>query len=67
MSKVRRMAVYTQKEFEKILKVNGYRFNRQNGDHLIYVNDGGRHISVKYPINPCISRRLIKEYNLKID
>ena len=66
MAKVRRMAIYTQREFEKILKFNGYKFNRQKGDHLIYVNDNGRHISVKYPLNPCISRRLIKEYNLII-
>ena len=66
MVKVRRMAVYTQRDFERILKTNGYSFKRQKGDHLIYVNDGGRHISVKYPINPCISRRLIKEYNLAI-
>ena len=67
MSKVRRMTVFTQKEFDKILKVNGYKLNRHNGDHHIYVNESGRHISVKYPLNPCISRRLIKEYNLKTD
>lgn len=67
MAKVRRMTIYTQKEFEKILKRNGYVLNRQKGDHLIYVNESGRHISVKYPLNPCISRRLIKEYNLIIN
>jgi predicted RNA binding protein YcfA (HicA-like mRNA interferase family) len=66
MAKVQRMKVYTQKEFDKILKANGYTLNRQKGDHLIYVNENGRHISIKYPINPCISRRLIKEYNLCI-
>ena len=59
-----RMKIYTEKEFTKILKHNGYSFDRQKGDHKIYVNSTGRHISVKYPLNPCISRRLIKEYNL---
>ena len=59
-----RMKLYTEKEFNKILKRNGYLLNRQNGDHKIYVNESGRHISVKYPLNPCISRGLIKEYNL---
>ena len=64
MAKVRRMTIYTQREFEKILKLNGYSLNRQSGSHCIYVNENNRHISVKYPLNPCISRRLIKEYNL---
>lgn len=59
-----RMKIYTEKEFTKILKLNGYSLDRQKGDHKIYVNATGRHISVKYPLNPCISRRLIKEYNL---
>lgn len=61
-----RMKIYTEKEFNNILKMNGYSLSRQKGDHRIYVNTSGRHISVKYPINPCISRRLIKEYNLTV-
>jgi predicted RNA binding protein YcfA (HicA-like mRNA interferase family) len=66
MSKVKRMKVYERREFEKLLSANGYKLNRNNGSHHIYVNESGRHITVKYPINPCISRRLIKEYELKI-
>lgn len=66
MSKVQRMKVYERREFEKILSSNGYKLNRNSGSHHIYVNENGRHISVKYPVNPCISRRLIKEYNLII-
>jgi predicted RNA binding protein YcfA (HicA-like mRNA interferase family) len=66
MSKVQRMKVYERREFEKILSSNGYTLKRNSGSHHIYVNESGRHITVKYPINPCISRRLIKEYELKI-
>lgn len=66
MTKVRRMKVFSDKEFARLLKANGYVFDRQKGDHIIYTNnDNGKHITVKYPINPCISRRLIKEFNLK--
>lgn len=62
-----KMKIYEKREFEVILKMNGYHLDRNKGSHHIYINDSGRHISVKYPLNPCISRRLIKEYNLKID
>ena len=64
MAKVQRMTVYTKKDFEKILERNGYSYNRQKGSHSIYVNAQNRHVSVKYPINPCIARRLIREYGL---
>ena len=59
-----RMKVYKDKEFRDLLTSNGYRLNRYTGDHHIYVNATGRHVSVKFPVNPCIARRLIKEYNL---
>jgi predicted RNA binding protein YcfA (HicA-like mRNA interferase family) len=67
MAKVRKMRVFTDREFKRILDDNGYRYKRSSGDHQIYVNATGRHISVKYPVNPCISRRLIKEYELKVE
>ena len=67
MAKIQRMKVYERKEFEKILSINGYKLKRNSGSHHIYVNDSGRHISIKYPINPCISRRLIKEYGLNLN
>ena len=65
-----KMKVYTFKEFEAILKKNGYRMVRQSGDHWIYVNEENRHISIlhnRVTLHPGMSRRFIKEYELKVD
>lgn len=61
------MRQYTSREFIRIVKFNGFRYSRHSGDHAIYVNDKGRHISI--PRNPecVIARRLIKENNLVTD
>jgi len=67
MAKIRKMRIFTQKEWERVMTDNGYELRRHNGDHRIYVSKAGRHISIKYPLNPCISRRLIKEYSLTIN
>lgn len=40
------MRQYTSREFIKIVEFNGFYYNRHNGDHAIYVNDKGRHISI---------------------
>jgi len=56
----------TAREFEKILKKNGWIYNHQSGDHRIWYKKG-RHIS--FPIkkfNPMFVRRLIKEYRLEV-
>lgn len=60
---------YTPREFVRLLKANGYTYNRSNGDHDIYVNaDNGRTISFKSTdINRMIAKRLIKEHKLKVD
>ena len=58
------MKQYTQKEFIRIVKNNGFQYNRHNGDHAIYVNDKGRHISIPKNLECVIARRLIKENNL---
>ena len=34
-------------EADKVLKANGYRFDRQKGSHRQYINSGGDVISVK--------------------
>lgn len=57
------MKQYTQKEFIRVVKRNGYTYNRHNGDHAIYVKDG-RHISIPHKLESVIARRLIKENNL---
>jgi predicted RNA binding protein YcfA (HicA-like mRNA interferase family) len=58
------MKQYTQREFIRIVKNNGFQYNRHNGDHAIYVNDKGRHISIPHNLECVIARRLIKENNL---
>ena len=61
------MKQWKLKEFLRVLRKNGYTYDRHNGDHHIYVNKDGRHISVPQKPADVICRRLIREYNLKID
>ena len=60
------MRQYTQREFIKICIANGFYYSRHNGDHAIYVNDEGRHISIPQKLECVIARRLIKENELII-
>ena len=62
-----KMIQYTQKKFIKILIKNDFYYSRHNGDHAIYVNDKGRHISVPKNLKCVIARRLIKENDLNIE
>ena len=58
---------FKTREFLKIVKKNGYRYERSNGDHDIFFN-GINHLTVptgSSDINIMLARRLIKEYNLK--
>ena len=61
------MRQYTSREFIKIVEFNGFYYRRHNGDHAIYVNDKGRHISIPNNLECVIARRLIKENNLITD
>ena len=61
------MRQYTSREFIKIVKFNGFWYNRNNGDHAIYVNDKGRHISIPKNLECVIARRLIKENSLEVN
>ena len=61
------MRQYTLREFIKIVEFNSFYYNRYNGDHIIYMNDKGRHISIPKNLKSVIARRLIKENNLIID
>lgn len=61
------MRQYTQRGFIKICIANGFYYSRHNGDHAIYVNDKGRHISIPSNLECVIARRLIKENNLEVD
>lgn len=57
------MRQYTQKEFIKVVKKNGFRYERHSGSHAIYIRDG-KHISIPHKLECVIARRLIKENNL---
>lgn len=61
------MKQYSHREFVKVVKANGYHYDRHNGDHSIYINDNGRHISIPAKLESVIARRLIKENNLELD
>ena len=61
------MRQYTSREFIKIVKANGFHYDRYNGDHAIYVNDKGRHISIPKNLECVIALRLIKENSLITD
>lgn len=61
------MKQFTSREFIKIVQLNGFYYNRSSGDHAIYVNDKGRHISIPKNLECVIARRLIKENNLITD
>lgn len=61
------MRQYTSREFIKIVKFNGFWYNRNNGDHAIYVNDKGRHISIPKNLECVIAQRLIKENSLEVN
>lgn len=60
------MRQWTHREFVRVLRHNGFSYDRHNGDHSIYVRKG-RHISVPETLNSVIARRLIKENNLDTD
>ena len=61
------MKQFTHREFVMVVVANGFYYNRQSGDHAIYLNEKGRHISIPLKLESVIARRLIKENNLEID
>ena len=61
------MRQYTSREFVKIVEFNGFYYNRCKGDHAIYMNDKGRHISIPKNLESVIALRLIKENNLEVN
>lgn len=61
------MKQWTHREFVKVVRHNGFSYNRHSGDHAIYVNKDGRHISIPHNLQCVIARRLIRENNLEIN
>ncbi len=58
------MKQFTHREFVRVVVANGFYYNRQSGDHAIYLNEKGRHISIPLKLESVIAARLIKENNL---
>lgn len=61
------MKQYKHKEFVRIVRANGFHYNRHSGDHAVYTDNRGRHISIPAKLESVIARRLIKENNLESD
>lgn len=56
------------REFERIMKRNGYSrmAQRGKGSHVVYRNGNGRTLSIGDNYNKMVIKRLIKEYALEI-
>ena len=67
------MKQYTERQFEKVLKKNGFKYERQGkGDHRVYMNSNGVHVSIPYSsggnvLSLPVARRLIKENGLIVN
>ena len=58
------MRQFTHREFVRVVVANNFYYDRHNGDHAIYLNEKGRHISIPLKLESVISARLIKENDL---
>lgn len=57
-------------DFERILKGNGYKYDRCNDGHAIYKKTITRTISVpnhKREVKGCLAKKIIKNYGLNTD
>ncbi len=61
------MKQFTHREFVRVVVANGFYYDRHSGDHAIYLNEKGRHISIPKKLESVIARRLIRENNLEIN
>ncbi len=66
MSKKEDVSMKDVREMQKILKNNGYKYIRCRGSHFIY-SDGNNTIVVNKDLNRMVARRLIKQYQLRVE
>ena len=60
------MKQYSTRDFQRILKENGFVYLRSKGDHFTYRRDN-RNLTINVvKLKPIICNRLIKEYSLKV-
>lgn len=58
---------YNNREIQRILRKNGFAFERQTGSHMIYTNADGKHMTVRFTnCNKMVWQRMIKEYKLVV-
>lgn len=58
---------YNNRDIQRILRKNGFAFDRQTGSHVIYTNEAGQHMTVRFrDCNKMVWQRMIKEYNLVV-
>lgn len=50
---------------DKILRKNGWYLERYSGDHRIYKNTQGQHMSIPPSLNKMMLKRFFKEFNIK--
>lgn len=57
-----------RRDFLRAIKKANFVYDRTSGDHEIYVNAEGKHISIPYgkEINAVMGRRLLKENGIKL-
>lgn len=60
------MKQYKVRDFEKILRQNGYKFDRQNGSHKIWKSKNNSISVPSIKLVDVVARRLIKENNLNM-
>ena len=59
---------YSKRDFEVILKENGYILDRIKGSHFTYKRPGcPKVITINKKMNRMIAERLIKENNLEVN
>ncbi len=57
------MKTYNLREIKSILKDNGFIYDHQTGDHLVYKRDN-QHLTITAKPNKMVWQRLVKEYSL---
>ena len=63
------MRKFSTRDFQKVLKKNGYVLERTKGSHLIYKNEEGTHIAIYQcgrGIAPSVTHKLIRDHSLKV-
>lgn len=65
MARIKRQ--WTSREFIRVLRNNGFTYDRAKGSHYTYKNTEGKSITFSFhDLNCMLAHRLIKENNLEV-